>query len=139
MFSLGGSRSNFRLSRSSPFSPPFRKRQDAEGGRVASDLGQLAGIEAARVTAAIPQLTVDIARALCSIFDPLNPPGERTMRKEFALLASIAAVFTVMAFSAQAMPAAALKGATNSSQVIKVAGGCGHGWHRGPYGHCRRN
>jgi hypothetical protein len=37
------------------------------------------------------------------------------------------------------MPAAPLKGASNSSQVIHVAGGCGRGWHRGPYGHCRRN
>jgi hypothetical protein len=23
--------------------------------------------------------------------------------------------------------------------VIEVAGGCGPGWHRGPYGGCRRN
>jgi hypothetical protein len=61
------------------------------------------------------------------------------MRKELALLASIATLFTFIAFSAQAMPAAPLKGASNSSQVIHVAGGCGRGWHRGPYGHCRRN
>jgi hypothetical protein len=27
----------------------------------------------------------------------------------------------------------------HSSQVIKVMEGCGRGWHRGPYGHCRRN
>jgi hypothetical protein len=26
-----------------------------------------------------------------------------------------------------------------SSDVIQVAGGCGQGWHRGPYGGCRRN
>lgn len=62
------------------------------------------------------------------------------MRNQLALFASIAALFTFIAFSAQAMPAAPLKdGATNSGQVIKVAGGCGRGWHRGPYGHCRRN
>jgi hypothetical protein len=24
-------------------------------------------------------------------------------------------------------------------EVIQVAGGCGPGWHRGPYGGCRRN
>jgi len=62
------------------------------------------------------------------------------MRKELALLASIAALFTFIAFSAQAMPAAPLsQGVSNSSQVIHVAGGCGRGWHRGPHGHCRRN
>jgi hypothetical protein len=61
------------------------------------------------------------------------------MRKEFALLASVAALFTFIAVSAQAMPAAPLNGASNSDQVIHVAEGCGRGWHRGPYGHCRRN
>jgi hypothetical protein len=62
------------------------------------------------------------------------------MRKELALLASVAALFTFIAFSAQAMPAAQLsKGLSNSSQVIHTAGGCGRGWHRGRYGHCRRN
>ncbi len=65
------------------------------------------------------------------------------MRKELALLASIAALFAFIAFSgfsAQAMPAAPLsQGVSNSSQVTHVAGGCGRGWHRGPYGHCRRN
>jgi hypothetical protein len=25
------------------------------------------------------------------------------------------------------------------SDVIQVAGGCGPGWHRGPWGGCRRN
>jgi Spy/CpxP family protein refolding chaperone len=62
------------------------------------------------------------------------------MRKELALFAAIAAVFTFVTFSAQAMPAASLKGVTNSDQTItQVRGGCGHGWHRGPRGHCRRN
>lgn len=27
----------------------------------------------------------------------------------------------------------------SSPDVIQVAGGCGPGWHRGPYGGCRRN
>jgi hypothetical protein len=61
------------------------------------------------------------------------------MRKELALIASIAALFTFIAVSAQAMPAAALKGASSSNQPIQVSGGCGRGWHRGPRGHCRRN
>jgi hypothetical protein len=25
------------------------------------------------------------------------------------------------------------------ADIIEVAGGCGPGWHRGPYGGCRRN
>jgi hypothetical protein len=62
------------------------------------------------------------------------------MRKEIALFAAIAAVFTFVTFSAQAMPAASLKGVTNSDQTItQVRAGCGRGWHRGPRGHCRRN
>jgi hypothetical protein len=36
------------------------------------------------------------------------------------------------------MPMAPPLPATNSD-VIEVAGGCGRGWHRGPYGGCRRN
>jgi hypothetical protein len=62
------------------------------------------------------------------------------MRKELALLAAVAAVFTFVAFGAQAMPLASLKGAKQSiDQVTTVAGGCGRGWHRGPGGHCVRN
>jgi hypothetical protein len=62
------------------------------------------------------------------------------MRKELALLAAVAAMFTFVAFGAQAMPVASLKGAKQSiDQVTTVAGGCGRGWHRGPQGHCRRN
>lgn len=62
------------------------------------------------------------------------------MRKELALFATIATLFTFVAVSAQAMPAAApIKGASNSSQVIHVSGGCGRFMHRGRYGHCRRN
>ncbi len=30
-------------------------------------------------------------------------------------------------------------GAQQQSNVIQVAGGCGPGWHRGPYGGCLRN
>jgi len=40
--------------------------------------------------------------------------------------------------TAQAMPLAPLAPAQNAD-VIEVAGGCGPGWHRGPYGGCRRN
>ena len=39
---------------------------------------------------------------------------------------------------ANAMPLAPASPAPNSD-VIEVAGGCGAGWHRGPYGGCRQN
>ena len=47
-------------------------------------------------------------------------------------------VFGMMAGAAHAMPLAPLAPTTNSD-VIEVAGGCGPGWHRGPYGGCLRN
>ena len=62
------------------------------------------------------------------------------MRTEFTLLAAIAAVFTFMTFSAQAMPAAALQGASQATDpVIQVSGGCGRHHHRDRHGHCRRD
>ena len=41
--------------------------------------------------------------------------------------------------SSQAMPLAPAVAQGASAEVILVAGGCGPGWHRGPYGGCRRN
>jgi hypothetical protein len=38
---------------------------------------------------------------------------------------------------ANAMPLA--PPANGNSDVIAIAGGCGTGWHRGPYGGCLRN
>src|SRR5215468_5076413 len=40
--------------------------------------------------------------------------------------------------AAQSMPLASLEQA-QTSLTIPVAGGCGPGFHRGPYGGCRRN
>ena len=40
--------------------------------------------------------------------------------------------------SANAMPLAPAA-PTPNPDIIEVAGGCGPGWHRGPYGGCRRN
>jgi hypothetical protein len=55
-------------------------------------------------------------------------------------LATIAALFTFIAFGAQAMPVAKLKGiAAASDQVTPVRDGCGRWRHRGPHGHCRHN
>jgi hypothetical protein len=64
--------------------------------------------------------------------------GEMLMRT--FLLATIAALFTFVAFGAQAMPVAKLKGITAASdQVTPVRDGCGRWMHRGPHGHCRHN
>ena len=41
--------------------------------------------------------------------------------------------------SSQAMPLAPVVDRGASAEVILVAGGCGPGWHRGPYGGCLRN
>ena len=39
--------------------------------------------------------------------------------------------------ASQAMPLAPVADQAVSGEVILVAGGCGPGWHRGPYGGCR--
>lgn len=58
------------------------------------------------------------------------------MKQLFAL--AFAAGLSLAAVSAsQAAPVAPV-GQTGGI-VIQVAGGCGPGWHRGPYGGCRRN
>lgn len=52
----------------------------------------------------------------------------------------VAAVFLVIAGAsfANAMPLAPTGPAANGD-VIQIAGGCGPGFHRGPYGGCRPN
>jgi hypothetical protein len=44
----------------------------------------------------------------------------------------------LLTISASAMPGASIKTGSPPA-VIQVAGGCGPGWHRGPYGGCLRN
>ena len=56
------------------------------------------------------------------------------MRKSIA----VAFFLGTIAGAAQAMPLAPVDTAPNAN-VIQVAGGCGAGWHRGPYGGCLRN
>jgi hypothetical protein len=53
-------------------------------------------------------------------------------------LMAAAFFLATIAGTAQAMPLAPLDTAP-ASNVIQVAGGCGPGWHRGPYGGCLRN
>ena len=57
------------------------------------------------------------------------------MRKAF--YASAIALLGLAAVPVQAMPIAPLSGA--SPDITLVAGGCGAGFHRGPYGGCVRN
>ena len=56
------------------------------------------------------------------------------MRTLFAAAVALGAITGV----AQAMPLAPL-GASANGDVIAVTGGCGPGWHRGPYGGCVAN
>jgi len=55
----------------------------------------------------------------------------------------IAAVFVASIAIAAASPSYAMPmvsaAGLSPSDVVQVAGGCGPGWHRGPYGGCRRN
>ena len=57
--------------------------------------------------------------------------------RTLSMLAAIAAMFTIVSFSAEAMPVSSLKGVTTSDQTIQVRGGCGRGWHRW-HGRCVR-
>ena len=53
---------------------------------------------------------------------------------------AVALGLSLAAMSAsQAMPLAPLvdQGVSGDAVIIPVAGGCGPGWHRGPYGGCR--
>ena len=59
------------------------------------------------------------------------------MTKRLSLGVAIGVGFFCVA-AAQAMPLAPLEQA-QASLTIPVAGGCGPGFHRGPYGDCRRN
>lgn len=54
--------------------------------------------------------------------------------KSLIAVAIFTAGLVIAAASAQALPRAPL---SSDSSVITVAGGCGPGWHRGPYGGCR--
>ena len=56
------------------------------------------------------------------------------MRPLFAAALAVSAITG----SAAAMPLARV-GASGPSDIIAIAGGCGAGWHRGPYGGCLKN
>ncbi|WP_140480003.1 GCG_CRPN prefix-to-repeats domain-containing protein [Bradyrhizobium symbiodeficiens] len=59
------------------------------------------------------------------------------MRKlHISIASTLAALLTASAAAAFTAPAVTTEA---RSEVISVANGCGPGWHRGPYGYCRRN
>jgi hypothetical protein len=59
------------------------------------------------------------------------------MNKLFAVALIATAVGFSPIIAAQAMPFGSNQ--SRESLVVQVAGGCGPGFHRGPYGACRRN
>lgn len=60
------------------------------------------------------------------------------MRQLVLTLAATAALVAGAA-SANAMPVNAVADGASAPKLILVAGGCGPGFHRGPYGGCRPN
>ncbi len=58
------------------------------------------------------------------------------MLKRLSALVAAGAFVALLVPAAQALTPAPLPATTD---VITVAQGCGPGWHRGPYGRCRRN
>jgi hypothetical protein len=50
---------------------------------------------------------------------------------------ALAFILGLSGSGAQAMPLASVQ--TPDGMIVKVAGGCGPGFHRGPYGGCRPN
>src|SRR5262245_63273272 len=59
------------------------------------------------------------------------------MNRFFAIALTAAAVGSSLITATQAMPFG--RSQTQDGLVVQVAGGCGPGFHRGPYGGCRRN
>jgi hypothetical protein len=71
-------------------------------------------------------------------FEPAPKRGSEPMSKTFNLSFACAVLGSVVSFNAQALPISALD-SRPASEVTLVAGGCGIGFHRGPYGGCRAN
>ncbi len=55
------------------------------------------------------------------------------------LAAGVSLIGVAGASAAPASGQPIAQAADHVSNTIDVRGGCGRGWHRGPYGHCRRN
>jgi len=53
--------------------------------------------------------------------------------------AGLGGMMATAPLQAQALPVSSADFLGASSEVTRIAGGCGPGWHRGPFGYCRRN
>jgi hypothetical protein len=64
---------------------------------------------------------------------------DQPIRRRFMnRLIAAAFVLGTLVSGANALPLSPVA-PVSDSDVIAVAGGCGAGWHRGPYGGCRQN
>jgi hypothetical protein len=61
------------------------------------------------------------------------------MTKRIALILACSALASMFSFNVQALPISFGPAHAPESNVILAAGGCGIGFHRGPYGGCLRN
>lgn len=61
------------------------------------------------------------------------------MAKRIALILACSVVSSIFSFNVQALPISFAPPQAPGSNVILAAGGCGIGFHRGPYGGCLRN
>jgi hypothetical protein len=61
------------------------------------------------------------------------------MLRKLSLAAAVAAFSAAAIVNASAMPLAPATQGVEQAGVILVAGGCGIGFHRGPWGGCRPN
>jgi hypothetical protein len=67
-----------------------------------------------------------------------QPNRRRFMNRLIATAFVFGTLLGTLVSGANALPLSLVAPASNSD-VIAVAGGCGAGWHRGPYGGCRQN
>jgi hypothetical protein len=66
-------------------------------------------------------------------------PLKKGMSMKAFLFATALGVMVAAPLEAQALPVSSANQLGAPSDVTQVAGGCGYGWHRGPWGGCRRN
>ena len=60
-----------------------------------------------------------------------------TAMSKFFRISALSAMFALTTYGAHALPMS--PPSRDSSNIIQVRGLCGLGWHRGPWGECRRN
>ena len=71
-----------------------------------------------------------------------SKPGGHGMRHIVLAIVMAAGVSLIGILAASAAPAngqAIAQAIKQTDQITPAAGGCGRGWHRGRYGHCRPN